>query len=168
MRGLEKMEFNIFYRILIYLNILFGLTLLVYPMIYYPSIGDITLPIIGVSFSIANFIIAIVSAYRFALIERYPYLINLPAITIVLYEAGLTPDEKGFYINRMFGVVLKLGAMLGATFLILEYMVIQDIVFGISINQSFLIAYSIVVPIIIVIWVLIEYARIYRDIKMRV
>ena len=167
MKGLERVEFNTFYRGLVYLNLIFGLILLVYPMIYYPSIGDIILPILAIALSIANFLIAVISAYRFALIEKYPYLINLPALTIVLYEADLAPIEKGSYINKMFGVILKLGVLMGAFSLSLEYMAMQEIVFGISVNPSFLIAYSIIIPIAIIMWVLIEYARIYKDIKLR-
>lgn len=61
-------------------------------------------------FSNAAVCIALVLTYfyRFQLIEKHPYLINLPAFVQLLSSPIITPYERGVYINKIFRASLIL------------------------------------------------------------
>ncbi len=78
---------------------------------------------IGVGLGTALFITAIV-VFRHTIVERYPYLINLPALTLIL---GRIDDEetKRQYIDKLFvplslAPILVLGLMILIAILMLE------------------------------------------------
>ncbi len=168
MKEIEKVGFNTIDNILIYLNIVLGIILLLYPVSYYLEVGDSTLLIIGLALSPANILVALISKYRFELIERYPYIINLPALTLILYEGNFTPRERGLYINKMFSVILRFMILMGIYSFGIEYFVIQDLVFNIPINEAYFLIYAFVTPLVFVLGIFIMYARIYRELKMRI
>ncbi len=168
MKEIQKVLFERGDRTLVYINIVVGLALLLYPVRYYLETGETTLLIIGLALSPANILLALISKYRFELIERYPYLLSIPALALILYEGEISPRERGVFINKMFSVVLKFGVLLGIYSLGIEYFVIQDLVFNISINEAYFLIYAIVTPLILVLGIFIMYAKIYNEIKMRI
>ena len=60
--------------------------------------------------TLAQTIILIVSKYRFTLLNKYPYLINLPAFYTYIMEIPF--QKRGYWVNRYFEVVLALGVVL--------------------------------------------------------
>jgi uncharacterized membrane protein YhdT len=65
--------------------------------------------LLPLAFSIAPLIFLVVIKYRFTLINRYPYLINLPAF-FAIFE--LPSERRGYWLNRYFELVLVLGVAL--------------------------------------------------------
>lgn len=61
------------------------------------------------AFSLAPLIFLLVIRYRFTLINKYPYLINLPAFFSILESPS---ESRAYWLNRYFELVLMLGAAL--------------------------------------------------------
>lgn len=61
------------------------------------------------AFSIAPVVFLLVLRYRFSLINKYPYLVNLPAF-FAIFE--LPPEKRSYWLNRYFELVLMLGVAL--------------------------------------------------------
>ncbi|MCL4436218.1 MAG: DUF1648 domain-containing protein [Thaumarchaeota archaeon] len=60
--------------------------------------------------SIAPLIIMLTARYRFTLINKYPYLINLPAF--YAYIMGVPFERRAYWVNRYFEVLLAIGTFL--------------------------------------------------------
>ncbi|WP_042684125.1 DUF1648 domain-containing protein [Methermicoccus shengliensis] len=75
--------------------------------------------IIPITFSIAPIIILLVTKYRFTLINKHPYLMNLPAF--FTYITKIPKDRRSLWVNRYFEAVLTLGVFLTFSLLIIEY-----------------------------------------------
>lgn len=60
--------------------------------------------------SIAPVIIILITLYRFTLLNRYPYLINLPAF--YAYILKIPSEKRAYWVNRYFEAVLAVGAYL--------------------------------------------------------
>ncbi len=43
--------------------------------------------------------------FRYTLVKRYPYLINLPALGILLGSPDFTPEERGRILDRIFNII---------------------------------------------------------------
>lgn len=74
--------------------------------------------ILPISFSLAPLIFLIIVKYRFLLINKYPYLINLPACFMNINK--LQPERRSFWINRYFEAILILGVFITYYELLLE------------------------------------------------
>ena len=57
--------------------------------------------------STAPVIIMLISYYRFTLINKHPYLINLPAF--YAYIPKIAFEKRGYWVNKYFEAVLALG-----------------------------------------------------------
>jgi len=64
-------------------------------------------------------IFLLLTKFRFTLINRYPYLINLPGFFINITK--VSPEKRAFWINRYFEAVLCLGVILTFSLLIMEF-----------------------------------------------
>ena len=51
-------------------------------------------------------VMLVVYLFRFELLERYPYLINLPAFTYIISHPFLDPQTRGNIVNKVFRVHL--------------------------------------------------------------
>jgi len=60
--------------------------------------------------SISSIIIILISMYRFTLVNKHPYLINLPAFYAYLPKIPL--EKRSYWLNKYFEAVLALGAFL--------------------------------------------------------
>ena len=67
----------------------------------------ITFLLLPIAFSLAPAIILLIVKFRFTLINKYPYLINLPAFYTSL--SGLREERKSFWINKYFELVAAIG-----------------------------------------------------------
>ena len=61
------------------------------------------------AFSLAPLIFLLVIRYRFTLINKYPYLANLPAFFAII---ELPSEKRAYWLNRYFELVLMLGVAL--------------------------------------------------------
>ena len=82
-----------------------------------------TFLILPTAFSIAPVIFITVTLLRFRLVNKHPYLINLPAFYAKITQ--LPQDKRGEWINRYFEAVLMLGALLTLFLLTLELGIYQ-------------------------------------------
>lgn len=82
------------------------------------SYGDkSTFLILPFAFSIAPAIFLIITGFRFTLINKYPYLINLPAFYINIYK--LPQDKRSAWVNNYFELILALGVAISLWLLFL-------------------------------------------------
>ena len=96
------------------------------------------------AFSLAPLIVLLFVRFRFALINRYPYLINLPAF--MLKVSQLPPEEQPLWINRFFEHLLGFNLFVGVYLLILEIVILYSIRTGSP--PSWFMAFVIVFPLI--------------------
>ncbi len=61
------------------------------------------------AFSLAPLIFLLVVRYRYTLINRYPFLVNLPVFFAIL---ELPSEKRAYWLNRYFELVLMLGVAL--------------------------------------------------------
>jgi uncharacterized membrane protein len=83
-----------------------------------------TLLVIPFAFMIAPLLVLIVAEFRFVLLQRVPYLVNLPAVFTRIGE--LAPHQRSQWINRYFERMLEMGVALGAYLLILELVAVHS------------------------------------------
>ncbi len=75
--------------------------------------------ILPLAFSLAPIILLLAVRFRFILVNRFPFLINLPAFYIRLHR--LSPEEQSVWLNRYFELLLTLNVTLTGYLLILEW-----------------------------------------------
>ncbi len=114
---------------------------------------------IAPALTIGPAIILVISKYRFTLINKYPYLINIPAFYSNIYR--IPEHRRGFWINRYFEAVLWLGAILGIYLLILEYGMFLSSVSGTLPNWMNFLTFSL--PILILIPFIYRIFRLSRE-----
>lgn len=169
-------------------NVVLSLVLVALPWLYYPYLPEV-IPthfglngkpdawapkeeatylfiILSVALPLANVVIALITAFRFALVVRYPYLVNLPAFTYLISSDRFTPRDRGIYVNRMFRVVLVIGVLLGAYLISLEYATLHSMVVGVY--PPALIVCDVVVPLVITLVAIYLYWGLYMEVKGRV
>jgi uncharacterized membrane protein len=60
--------------------------------------------------SIAPAIILLITNFRFSLVNKHPYLINLPAF--YLYMPKIPLERRGYWFNKYFEAILAVGAFI--------------------------------------------------------
>jgi len=90
--------------------------------------GKYTLLIFPAIFSISPIIFLLFVKYRFILINKHPYLINLPAFFI--YIPKIPKEKRGLWVNKYFEVMLCLGVVITFSLLIIELGVFLGITYG--------------------------------------
>lgn len=85
--------------------------------------------------SIAPITILLLTSFRFALLNRHQYLINLPAFYFLLTK--LPFDERGRWVNRYFEAVLLLGCGLNLVMIFIELETYKGAMLG-RMSSSFL------------------------------
>lgn len=120
-----------------------------------------TLLIIPAAFSIAPTILLTITKLRFTLINKYPYLINLPAFYTNITK--LPPEERGKWINKYFNAILTLGVLLTAWLTIIEIGIIQA-----TINQQtpqWLLPTTLAAPILFIALFIIQLHKIQNQLN---
>ncbi len=77
-----------------------------------------TFLILPAAFSIGPVIFILLTKYRFTLINKYPYLINLPAF--FTYISKIQKERRGLWVNKYFEAMLCLGVALTFSLLTME------------------------------------------------
>jgi len=88
----------------------------------------IILLVIPLAFSAAPIIFLAITKFRFALVNKFPYLINLPAFYMSL--AKLPFEERGKWINKYFEASLLMGSALTLLMLLMELEIYRGAVEG--------------------------------------
>ncbi len=105
---------------------------------------SIFFPLTAVILSIAPIIVLLISRFRYKLLNKYPYFINMPAF----YYSEISRfkrEKRSYWVNKYFELVLGIGASIGGLMLI----TIFDIYEG-TVNYFFPPSIS----ILMIIWIL--------------
>ncbi len=94
--------------------------------------------------------------HRFQLIEKHPYLVNLPAFVQLLSSPIMTPHERGVYINKIFRASLILA---------FTYSLISALELYYAENIP---AIATVLTLTAAAFIILYYRRIYNELKERV
>ncbi len=167
-------------RNLLYANLAFIGVLVVLPWIYYAWLpqeipshwdfhGNITSYIDKLSMVVlltgimplANIIIVAVVAYRWVILNKYPYLINISAIAVVLSLRELEPTERSRLINRIFEVILAAGFLIGLYMLGIEFLMLESMAGHFCRNVVF--AFTFLGSIALVAVVILMYKKVYEE-----
>ncbi len=79
-------------------------------------------------FSIAPISFLLLTRYRFTLINKHPYLINLPAF--FTYISKIREERRGLWVNKYFEAMLCLGFVLTISLLIIELEIFLGAFYG--------------------------------------
>jgi hypothetical protein len=71
--------------------------------------SDIFLIVLPIT-SLAPIIVVLITIYRYSLLNKYPYLINLPAFYVYIFKIPI--EKRSYWINRYFEIILAIGAIL--------------------------------------------------------
>jgi hypothetical protein len=78
---------------------------------------SIFFPLTAVILSIAPIIVLLISKFRYTLLNKYPYFINMP----VFYYSEISRfkrEKRSYWVNKYFELVLGIGASIGGLMLI--------------------------------------------------
>ncbi len=120
-----------------------------------------TFLIVSVAFSISPACFILLAKYRFTLINKYPYLVNLPAFFLNINN--LSPERRSFWTNQYFELMLMLGAVLTLYMVTLTAMIFQGTIAG-SLFSWFT-TFSIIFPLAVLIPFFIIMQNLSRKIK---
>ncbi len=100
-------------------------------------------------------ILLLVLRFRYTLLERYPYLVNLPAFT---YQLGIqeNPETAGIVINRVFTVHAVASLFVSVLYLIFSTAILLQ-------NGRLALPEIFVLVIVFVVAVFVQYRRIYMS-----
>ncbi len=100
-------------------------------------------------------LLLLVLRFRYTLLERYPYLVNLPAFT---YRLGIqkNPETAGIVINRVFTVHAAASLFVSVLYLIFSTAILQQ-------NGHLALPEIFVLVIVFVVAVFVQYRRIYMS-----
>ncbi len=87
-----------------------------------------SLLILPLAFSLAPVIILLVVLFRFTLVNRFPFLVNLPAFYLNLGK--MAEEQRGLWVNRYFALVAVLGLALTLFFCFLMLVILNGTIRG--------------------------------------
>jgi uncharacterized membrane protein len=129
------------------------------------SYGDkILLVYTSLGFMIAPIVIIVVTLFRFKLINKYPYLISLPAFMMHLRE--LSRDQRSIMVNMVFEIILAVGFIMGFGMLLMEYVMFESAI-NPAISQfiGYFVLLFVFMTVISVAIAIYMYKRIYDRLK---
>ena len=103
----------------------------------------------------------VVYYYRWTLINKYPYLINVPAFMMV--DRRLDESKKKYYVNKIYSILSLVGVYVGVLMIFIEF----------SMGYSSIIEYYgtvfiigiLIFSVFLVIGIILYYKKIYMDYK---
>jgi hypothetical protein len=162
---IEKINFNTLEKTLLCLNIFLAIFLIIIPLFLFFT-QNVPVDFLFLSlFGIGNVIISLFAGFRFNLVLKYPYVINLPALSLLIGSPRLSSVKRGLYINKLFGVTLILGILLGIDLAFLEYIIIISILYNIPLDIWVILFLSLITPFPIIIFIIYLYNKVYLEIK---
>ncbi len=114
---------------------------------------------IALAFTIAPFLILLIAKYRFTLINKYPYLVNLPAFYTNIYR--IPKRRRAYWVNKYFEAVLWLGALLTIYLVLLEYTIYLSQIR--SSTSIWVVVFSLLLPVFLLLPFLYQIFRISKD-----
>ncbi len=91
--------------------------------------GDkFTFLILPPALSIGPVIFLLLTKYRFTLINKHPYLVNLPAFFTNISK--VQKERRGLWVNKYFEAVLFLGVVLTFSLLVIEFGIFHGEIYG--------------------------------------
>ena len=120
-----------------------------------------TVFIIPAAFSIAPVIFLLITKYRFILVNRYPYLINLPAFFTNITK--IPEERRGFWVNRYFEALLYLGVFLTFSLFIMELGIYAGEISGKL--PSWLLPFSLLTPLWLIFPFIFYLAKLSKEMK---
>ena len=165
MISIERIGFGPRGRLLLWFNIVLCVILVGFPLLIHSICSNESEVGFFSIMGLGNIIITLFSLYRFSIVEKYPYIVNLPALSILLGSPRLTPRQRGTYINKIFEVMLIVGLLLGSEMLVLEVLLIRNIVYGYDVPVNSVVVGSFLSTIFVLLIVFFLYNRIYRDLR---
>jgi len=163
--SIERIGFGSRGRVLLWFNIVMCFVLVGLPLlVYFIHNGDWEISLFSIM-GVGNIIITFFTLYRFSIVEKYPYVVSLPALSILLGSSRLTPRQRGMYINKIFEVMLMVGLLLGIEVLILELLLIQNIVYGCDVPVNVVVVGSLLSTIFVLLIVFFLYNKIYHELR---
>jgi len=120
--------------------------------------------IIGITFSIAPIIVMLIVFFRFELVNKYPYLINMPAFYSNIRD--IKPSRRSYWVNKYFEIMLAVGVYITGILLILA----MGIYLGTKTGQlnSLIIFGPIALIIVVVVGLLFALRNIYRRMQAEI
>ena len=119
------------------------------------------------SFVLPEIILVLVAVYRFKIVNRYPYLVSFPALSILIGSNRLSPERKAYYVNEITKVVLVTSILVGLHLLALEIIIGYSMLIGYMIVPAYvtLLSISAIVAVPIVLNRKILYRKIMRELQ---
>ncbi len=117
-----------------------------------------TFLILPAAFSIGPVIFLLLAKYRFTLINRHPYLINLPAF--FAHISKIPKERKGLWVNRYFEVMLSLGVVLTFSLLMVEIGIFLGEIYGKL--PAWLMPFSLTMPV----WLILPFLFYLRKMNL--
>jgi uncharacterized membrane protein len=77
-----------------------------------------TIPIIHLSIVI---LLTLIYRYRWSIINKYPYLINIPAF--MMLDGRLDENKRKCYIDRIYAILALIGIYIGVLMVFIEYVI---------------------------------------------
>jgi len=166
-------------RILFYLNLLLIAALILAPLPYYwilpdrvPSHwnaeGEITsysskvemILLLSTLMPLANIVLALITRFRWTILNKYPYLISIPGIAVVLYKTGMDPETRSRVMNRVFEATLAAGLLVGLFMLGIEVLVLESMRGGLA--SWLVLVYAFAGSLAVLLLIFLLYRSVYR------
>ncbi|UNC92915.1 DUF1648 domain-containing protein [Candidatus Contubernalis alkaliaceticus] len=123
--------------------------------------NKLTLLNIAMALSALPIFFILLARYRFTLINKYPYLINLP--TFFLHINKISPKRRGFWVNRYFEILLLVGVVL--TFYLVALMMMLFLGAAAESLPSWFATFTIVPPLALLIPTLFLMRTLTKELK---
>lgn len=129
----------------------------------YVALPQFAIEFLGVSLalSIAPALILLITKYRFALVNKYPYLINLPAF--YMYLSRVPVERRSIFVNRYFEAILALGVAVTLVLIVIEYGIYIGVVYG---EEPIWMVATIPLLIAPVIILLLYLRKVWREVRL--
>lgn len=124
-----------------------------------------TLLILPICQAAVVLLLLLLTRFRFALLNKYPYLVNLPAFAMMLGSKDFPEKKKSEFINNLFLIVLVMCLLVNIGFLGLDWAIFPSLAEG-KLAFTFINLFVPWIPLIIVIpFVILYYKRLYNEIR---
>ncbi|MEM0111377.1 MAG: hypothetical protein QXK90_01280 [Candidatus Parvarchaeota archaeon] len=150
--GLEKIA-----KVLIAAGLLLVLVSWLIGVYYFTVLGKTVLFIGPLIFTLVSIILLVIIRYRYTILEKYPYLMNLPSLFYRIKDKK-GADRKGIAFSMIFTVHALVMAFMGVLSIVITISIANDI--HSKAFSPFLYSYFVIIAVLIA-SVLLQYRRIY-------
>lgn len=119
----------------------------------------VLIPIVHLSIVV---LMNIVYHYRWTLINKYPYLINIPAFMMMNGRAD--ESKRRYYIDRIYSILSIISVYIGILMIFIEFGIGYSSIIKYYYNIVFTVG-MIIITIFLVLGIILYYKNVYRDYK---